>query len=73
MIRTIFTVVQYQNIDRNLPLYRKGVQELWEELCVAGSVIDVCWRKVGVLCDISNQITSRSNIHLLQSDFVHLL
>lgn len=47
VIRTIFPVVQYQNIHRNLPLYRKGVQELWEVLCGAGSVIGVCWRKWG--------------------------
>lgn len=40
--KNILNVVQYQNIDRNLPLYRKGVQESWEELCVAGTVIDVC-------------------------------
>lgn len=73
VIRTIFTVVQYQNINRNLPLYRKGVQSCGKSCVQLKCDRCVCWRKVGVLCAISNQITSRSNIHLLQSDFVHLL
>lgn len=54
VIRMILHVVQYQNISRNLPLMGRGVQEWWEELCVTGRVIDGCWRRVGVLCDISD-------------------
>lgn len=65
-------MVQYQNIYRNLPLYRKGVQKSWEDLCITETLISIRYRKMVVLHEISEEIAFRSNIQLLWLAFLYL-